>query len=499
MKAGIFLASALALLLFICLYLGNVIGALTEQRVNYVVRFSLADGALGLKKGSTVKIGGQEVGQVTAVGFLRPVSAVDPPPDEIVAVPGSVVPVTSAETVAAPAGMAAAPAAPAGGTPAAPGPAPDAAASDAPPSGVFVTISIRKDTPLYRDAKVYLELPLLGSVSSLNIPDVGGNSFTTQTKDPVTVVTRQFGRLQQWEVVTGTLAPPAFLGQAGYGADQKEQLQIILQRGKEISEQVNDMVRSSKAGLDGTLASLRQAVDNINDATGSVNKDLPNWLVLIGESLKNVNIATGEMKDRLIEAKALVSTVLSIIDDNRQYVNQIFQNSAKATGSVAELTDKVNTELYVTVKETMADARRALSAFADVGEKASQFATEKTPELGRIIANARLASDQMKLTMTEVRRNPWRLLYQPTRREIEEELTYDSARTYAEAVGQLRAASDSLQAVLAQGSAASGRGSEPTAEQRRRIDEITGEINAAFARYREAERKFLDRLIRDGK
>lgn len=469
LKAGIFLAVALVTFMAICMKLGDVIGALTESRATYVVRFSLNDGAMGLKKGSMVKVGGQQVGEVTQVSFKRPPKSKDVPQLEAQQVaPGRAGPGEPAESQA-------------GGRQA--------------PGAVFVTISVRREVMLFHDAKVYLELPLLGSVSTINIPDVGGGEYTVPGADARSVVTKKIGELDEWEIVPGTLAPPAFLGQAGYGAEQKEQLQIILQRGKEISVQLEGMVSSSRSTLDGTLGSLREAADTINQATGSVNKQLPDWLTAITKTLANVQGASGEAEQRLIEFKAIVATVKNTLDENRQYLDRLFQNSAKASDNIVELTDKVNKELYGAVRDALADGRRALVNIAEVTEKANQFAAEKTPELGRMIANARLASDQLKLTMTEVRRNPWRLLYQPTRREIEEELTYDSARTYADAVGQLRAASDSLQAVLAQASGKSG--SEPTPQQRQQLDVMTAEIREAFDRYREAEKRFLDRLTKD--
>lgn len=469
MKAGLLLGGVLVVGLAIALQLGNVIGLLTERRTTYVFRFSLADGAMGLKKGSMVKVGGQPVGEVTAVSFERPGQGVDVRAIETASRPG----VKESDA------------------------AHEAAARDdgrATPTAVYVVASLRRELVLYRDARVYLELPLLGSVSTINIPDIGGGIYNEPATDPTSTISKQVGTLAEWEIVPGTLAPPTFLGQAGYGPEQKDQLQIILSRGKEISVQVSDMVGSAKSHLDGTLVSLKAAAEQINEATGRVNTRLPDWMELVTQALVNTRAATSEAEQRLIQAKALIATVQKAIDDNRAVVDRILSNTEKATANVATLTEKVNNELYGTVKDTLADGRRALAAFADVGEKASRFATEKTPELGRIVANARLAADQMKLMMTEVRRNPWRLLYQPTRREIEEELTYDAARTYAEAVGQLRAASDSLAAII---EASGAPGVAPA--DRGQIDEVTKAIRESFGRYQDAEKRFLERLVTDGK
>jgi hypothetical protein len=88
-------------------------------------------------------------------------------------------------------------------------------------------------------------------------------------------------------------------------------------------------------------------------------------------------------------------------------------------------------------------------------------------------------SDQLKLTSIEVRSQPWRLLHQPTTKELSAQVLYDATRAFAEAASNLRAASESLQAA---------RPGSDTAH-------LSDELRTAVERYRTAEQALLDKLI----
>lgn len=450
-RAGLFIVLTIVAGVAALVRLSGLSDAFTA-RTSYVVRFDLAVGASGLKSGSVVKIGGQPVGSVTAVDFV-------PPPRTIERLRSNAAPGQALSL-------------PEPGTP-------------APPTHLYVTMQVRSDLRLFADADVTLELPLLGSVSQINIPSVGGAGEPIITNNPASVAVAPPRVLEAWDLIDGQLAPPTFLAQAGYGDEQKTQLQQILQRGSEIGAQVQSLVKNVQTRADPTLASLNQAADNVRDITATVNADVPGWARLITESLVNTRSATANADQRLLELRAAIGFVQATIEKNEPFLSAIFANTA-------ELTSKANGELFGIIRDTLLDGRRAVGDVADLSARARVLATEAQPELRQTLANARLASDQLRLAMVEIRRNPWRLLYQPTKRELEEELTFDAARTYAQAVSNLRSASESLEALLA---SAQARGGADEAA-RARLAEMTEQLNQAFARYQDAERSLLDRLLR---
>lgn len=448
--AGLFVVSSLALAVAMIVVFSDAAGRLFTARTTYVFRFNIEQGAAGLKKDSLIKVGGQEAGRVSAVSFRPPAGATDP---------------TGKMKL----------------------PAADAASLA--PTHVFVTAEIRSEIELYRGAMVYLELPLLGSVSQINIPDIG------TAPNPATAQPWEIGpdgkpqRLAANEIIDGSLAPPTFLAQAGYGPDQAEQLRKIFQRGTEIGDQVKSLVAQVQNDLPKAVSAAQDSLENVRAITGDVRKSMPGWSTLITQSLENTRNATGNADELMVTARLLVQGVRETYDKNKGFIDAVFFNTA-------QLTDKINAELYNAVLDTMKNGRQAAGDLADTLARAKLLVAEEAPNIRRTMADARLAADQLKLAMVEIRRNPWRLLYQPTRKEIAEELTYDAARTYAAAVSDLRSASESLQSLLA----AVGTGTTPPGTiTKERLDQLNQEVNDAFARYRDAERALLDRLVGEKK
>ncbi|MFI4871167.1 MAG: hypothetical protein ACIARQ_05090, partial [Phycisphaerales bacterium JB061] len=107
------------------------------------------------------------------------------------------------------------------------------------------------------------------------------------------------------------------------------------------------------------------------------------------------------------------------------------------------------------------------------------------PGILRTLANARLASDQLRLATIEIRRNPWKLLARPDTKELREELFYDAARVYATAASDLQDAGASLEAILAR----------PGGADEDEIRALTEELKSAMARYKQAEAGLLEAMF----
>jgi len=149
---------------------------------------------------------------------------------------------------------------------------------------------------------------------------------------------------------------------------------------------------------------------------------------------------------------------------------------------------RLNTELADKTAKFLDDAKAAFATARDAVEKIDLLRAEQLPNVRRLMANFRLASDQLAAMMAEVRRSPWRLLYRPDKRELDFELLYDSTRSYAAAVSDLRNASESLNALRE-----SNTNPDPS-----RIDGMITQIEEAFDRYKDAESEFLRQIMLHG-
>ena len=163
------------------------------------------------------------------------------------------------------------------------------------------------------------------------------------------------------------------------------------------------------------------------------------------------------------------------------------RNAPEIAATVDASRDTAERLRDVTVPELEQGADEFEEAFARLEEVIAASA----PLVRGTLANARIAADQLKLATFEGRQQPWRVFLQPTEKELNRQLLYDAARTYATSVGDLRAASESLEGLLAGEGAARVRTES--------INQITDEIREAFTRYQEAEQLLLDRLIQEQK
>lgn len=419
MLVGLFLLVTLTLAILASFVLS---GISFESRARYVVRFDLNEGTSGLSVGSAVRIGGQQVGTVRDLSF-----AID-----------------------------------------------EATGS---PIAVDVTISIDKDLAIYEDATAYLDLPLLGTLSSINLPDVGGGA----------------PRLAEGGMLIGRLAPPAFLAQAGFGPAEQERVRKIIRGLDDGVSSLNEVIDRVDPQVDPMIADTRAAIADLREAIASINDKLPGWTDQIDTTMDDVNAFTGGLAPGLDEARATVADARAGIADARDVIHKtgqaIDENRPKVDEiieSVRSASAQIDQESVPKINEALDEIDRQVAAWGAVADDVRVFMDEQLPSARKAMANVRLASDQLKLAITEIRAQPWRLLIRPSRRELEQELLYDSARQYAAAVSDLRATSESLQTLLA---------SDAARLDREELSGIQNHLLRAFERYDQAERDLLERMI----
>lgn len=418
--AGLFVISGIVGFVLIVLTLSGV-RAWGGSRVPYTIRFDLREGASGLKSGSTVRVGGQNAGTVTNVQYL-----VDD--------------------------------------------------KSGAPIGVDVVVAIDPEIVFYKDAVVQLELPLLGTVSTMNFPFNG---------------TAAAGKVEPGGVIEGMVAPPPFMSQLGFGDEQRTQMQQILASGAKViskGEALVDQVSSQTTPL---LKDVADAAADVKAITADTRKRLDTWAPKIDSALSNVDKLTLDAQasrklvdDGLNKAKEFIDSLQAMLRDNRPRIDNVVKNAD-------ELVAKANGQLVDQVQALLEDGRKGLREFSEAGQRVNSLVAEASPEVRLIAANARLSSDQLKLLMTEVRRNPWRLLYTPGKKEVEQELLFDASRNYASAVSDLRGVSASLEA------AAAASANDPAAQQR--LNELRSQVSGSYEKYKQAEDAFLKMLTSESK
>ncbi len=415
--AGAFLLAGVALAVWGSFVLGgrtNVAGM-----TPYRFRFSLADGASGIQPGSPVHMGGQEVGMVEKIE-----------------------PVTLADN-----------------------------AGNSLPVAWDLHVRIRAGIPLFANAVVTLERPLLGSLSNVNIVSVGGPDQPGESRE----------RLEAGGMVRGVPAPPAFLAQAGLGPEQREQIRRIIADAEAAVAGVRELIERTGPTLQGS-------VEEVSAMVAEVRSRWPSWVERVDgltfdlrEGGSRARAVIEEAEEAVREAREAVRVLNAAVEDNRPGIDRIVANADRAMERLAGSTIDELERGIARVQET-------LDRFKALVDEAGDVLAEQTPNIRKAMANLRLMSDQLRLVAVEVRSQPWRLLVRPDTRELEQQLLYDAARSYAAAVSDLRAAGESLEAM-------SRRAGPLDGETRRQAEALLTRLREAFAEYERRERELLDRLI----
>ncbi len=417
--AGIFLLAGIALAVAVSVVLSGAADAFTVSKRDTVL-VSLAEGAAGIKPGSSVLLGGQEIGKVRSVSF-RP-----------------------------------------------------ATGADAGALEIAVDIAIRGEFTFYSNAAFYLEKPLLGSLSTINIASVGSPAAGAAP-------------LPAGGEIRGTLAPPSFLAQAGVGSEQVTQIQQIISSASRTAERLSAMVDRYEPQFDSIVA-------NADAAAKTVGQRAPDWARDVDEALagaKKLGPVVDDVAKGVDEARETVRKADAVIEDGAPKVAAILDETRSAA-------EKLNRETIDRFNRALDQANNSLDVFASVAGEVSGLLREESPSLRRILANARLASEQLKLAAVEIRSQPWRLLYTPTPKESQTSILYDTARAYATAASDLRAASESLEAVTGALSTPPGSPAAAQAADRQSIERLREELDRATDKYRQAEKALLDLLIAQG-
>lgn len=416
--AGVFLIVAIVAAVAVSAVISGVGDTLRPTR-QYVVRFSIEDGAAGLSAGSPVAIGGQAVGRVTSVRVRL-----------------------------------------------------EGDGSPAVTRGPFIEVlmRVRSDLMLHDDATVFLVKPLLGSESWLNIADAGNPQLDDDEKPS------RRGSM----ALRGQIAPPEFLAQAGYGPTQADQIRRAIAQMTTMVERMDRMTAEIEPKIGPVVDSLAAATADIREvaelartrAPGLVDK-ADEILATTSDVAAKLSALLGDVQGGVEEARSVVERVRFAVDDARPVVDRILANVESATA-------KVDQESIARLNEALEEGKAAASGLADTLADVAALVQEHGPSLGKTMANARLASDQLKLATVEIRQSPWRLLYRPTTKELEAELVYGAAQSYAAAVSDLRASIEAVERLNGAGRRDPGV-----------VMAATESLHGALVRYEAMEREFL--------
>lgn len=430
--AGAFVLIALLSFVIIVLTLSNLGSVFGGTKV-IEARFPLSIGVPGLEAGADVAVGMRPVGSVTEV---RPVLNVEPAP------PGN----ESTEPY------------------------------------ISVLLRVPSDVEVTELTRAELVVPLLGSGSFINLGGVGEGSKLAAAGDGD----------DARPAVPGMFAPSIILQQAGISATELKKIRNTINQISTISDNlvsITDFVDDTLTNEGQTvLADVRGAVERFRGLADEIALKQGAWVRQVDEILANVETTTARGPELAEDADRLIANVQGGVDDVRGVISEVSPNVRQTTENVEAITTRFRNETLDELSSLLAQGETTLGRAADIAEQLDQTLTTELPQLSRILGNMRIASDNMKLAMIEIRAEPWRVLYEPSREEVRESLTNDIVRTYANAVSDLNAAVVSLKSLQ-------DRYGSSLAPEDEALQRVLNELEQSFETYQEREAQWFERII----
>lgn len=386
-KAGCFVVTALATGLVVIFVLGDIWNrVLGPATTGYRASFQISDGVGYLKSGSEVRLGGVGIGQVHRVEL-----------------------VTSADPVRT----------------------------------IDIEFDIPSDIALYSNAVATIQSGLISSDSFVQISSVGWDQANRSTGDRGEPGTR----LVEGDVLVGTPTGGmlgAMLGPETSAAVQKTVDHIeTITAGLRDDGRVLEWIVGKDEGhaLERGLGTLGQVFERMDQNGYTIE-----WI--LGDQ------SASDLRDAIAEANTLVARVQEDWSGREgapgwsAEISTVLKAGEPLSQTITEVRDFITSnrdrfqQIVNGLDQSIVDGQQII---ADLRANAPLWSSD----VGATLANLELASQQLNLLTAEARNAPWRLLYQPSEKEVTGELIYEASRNFVFGSADVKSAAESLDRLVA--------------------------------------------------
>ena len=281
---------------------------------------------------------------------------------------------------------------------------------------INANIVMDEDVKVFKDAKVLRILTLLGSTATLNFVALGSEG------DPLPA-----GSEIQAQQSSGVLA--SLLGP--YNATKANEI-------------IDNFVTFSKF-LESVPSDYQTKIvpilDNAGTVLGDIRTDYSDWRTKISTALTSAQTSMQKLDSSLTDAQ-------QILVRNGPKIDSTIANLDSSALIAKDALNHLNQETVPLLDSALRHAEASVDSFGKSVEIVHTLLLERSPDIAEMLSNLRTTAAQLKLSSMEIRRSPWKILYQPNSDQIAHENLYESARSFAMAAGDLRSAGDSLRLVI---------------------------------------------------
>jgi ABC-type transporter Mla subunit MlaD len=392
-RAGIFTLVALALgFATIVVLNADSIQYLWGEHHRYVVRFTLLDGVGGLSPGSEVRVGGLVRGRVTDIRL------------------------TGIEV------------------------------GDKRPPEALVDIEVDRSITLWSNAEAIRTVPILGGSSWINITTVGGPDLITRT--PGTSNGDSSTKLP----FDGTGEIPATPGDGLLttivGPQNAVTTQQLLENVASFTRFLDrDVVLAFDDEIRPTLADARGLVGDVRTDYGQWRKDLDRTFDSVASAADRLDGAMDQAAGAVGDARDDLRMIGELVRRNVGRIDAAIANVEVMTEDGVAITHRLRDETLARVDDALDAGANAISQLSSTMRRIDLEIANSIPQVQSFLQDALVAAGELKLATIEIRRSPWRILYQPQPGELANENLFAAARDFTIAAGEVRTAASSLQSM----------------------------------------------------
>jgi ABC-type transporter Mla subunit MlaD len=214
------------------------------------------------------------------------------------------------------------------------------------------------------------------------------------------------------------------------------------------------------AKKDSTAASLKQTIAELKIASANVSSIIAT--VKPEFDFKAKGTMASDAKETFAHAKTASATL------------------SKTMTRIDGYAEKDVAEILVKIREISTSVLKTANNLDVSSEEIKDLLVANTGSIDELIENMTTLSANLAATGKEVRRNPWRLLYQPTGKETKEANLYDAASSFSEGASRLNVVVTKLQALRKLDS------KDPAAVKK--VQEVREHLRAAFDEFQKVEK-----------
>jgi hypothetical protein len=327
---------------------------------------------------------------------------------------------------------------------------------------IYFTMKIPSQYTLRQDCLLSPYSNMLGGQATLVIKDVGSKGEVIANGQTVDVRMESgiSDAIESLKNELNTTNPDSLLYQIKYEFNRQNPDSILaklittMNNLVQISEKINLQVTDDPAKHT-LVAKFNQILDQIQSITDQLNSQLART---DGTAMAKIHKSLDTLSSSLTQVDDLLKT-------NQQPITDAIAKANEAIGDIR--TAAAN------LKSFTGDAREMLVANRDT--------------IDGMIRNLSEVSVNLKMASREVRQAPWKLLYKPTKSEMQFQGVVDAADSFAAGAERLDNATTRLKSLMQQ--------SESRAPiDRERINNILADLETSFEQFHKAENKLWEEL-----